>query len=314
MTRLRRVSYDPPPSDGWCLPNEAKNITDLRVDFSHVTTHYEDRGYNWLKKGVPMEVIARELEHPSLRRLQAEHVFFTIFPSGKWLGEHRSSVEDLRFLDCSPKMDVDVLAAFIDSSKGLKCFILEIRSPWEGPGPESLIDFRPVLKPYHETIEELAISTTTDVLTYYDIGSQGDTFHDWTALKRLAIPIIMLSGEFDDDVVLHDVLPPQMEELQLEENLWISNGKGPIDEDKNLNLFKDLANHKVAHVPGLKHLIWWIQYDTTRNSTENWPSVPEGIVEKLAPSTFLDVGVEFECVFTLFFKETPFGKRLYEWN
>lgn len=174
MPGLRQISYDPPAIHGGGIPKECKNLRDLRFDFSHVTKHYDGDSASWLELGFPLEIIAKDLWHPSLRKVQAEKVFFNSkFERDLFLGPRRmrcgsSSVEDLRFLDCCPRIDGNVVMAFINAIHNLKCFALEIKSPWEPlnarnrPAPKA--DVRPALQAHHATIEEFAISASDRAL------------------------------------------------------------------------------------------------------------------------------------------------------
>ena len=205
MPRLRQLFYDPPAIHGGGLLKECKNLEALRFDFSHVTNHYiEDGGSSWLEHGIPLEIIAKHLWGPSLRKLQAEKLFFTDrFDHAHLLGQRRlrsglSSVEDLRFLDCCPRVDHEVFRAFLNSIKHLKCFAFEINSPWEPlvglndrpPG----IYVRLALQAHRETIEELALSMTDDAFRYHDLVQSPVSFVQWTTLKRLAVPFYILHG------------------------------------------------------------------------------------------------------------------------
>lgn len=332
MPELRKLSFDPPAVHGGGTPNECKKMADLRLDFSHVTNHYDGDSTSWLNLGIPLEIIAKTLWHPSLRKVQAERVFFTgnfdNFERDRFLGPRRygrSSVEDLRFLNCCPRIDGNVVTAFINAIQNLKCFALEIKSPWEPIKPPydlaPEIDVRPALQAHHATIEELAISTSDDALEYHGFGQSPGSFVQWTALKRLAVPFFMLSRDLTHHGRLHEVLPPQLEELQLEKQLWTFSTNGleiteefqPIRED-GLTLMKELAKNNEACVPRLKRLIWWLQYPSSRESSNPAYSIHPSIIEiEGLVSMFKNSSVQFEWIPTALFKDTPFGKRLYEW-
>lgn len=337
MPGLRQLSYDPPAVHGGGIPTENKKLTALRFDFSHVTNHYyDDGGLLWLELGIPLEVIARDLWHPSLRKLQAEKIFFgDKFEPEPWLGQRRmrqgrSPVEDLRFLDCFPHIDGKGLNAFINAIRHLKCFVLEIESPKDPlVVPNTLapeVEIRPALLAHRATIEELAISTTNHALRCYSIVHAPGSFVQWNALKRLAMPEVMLSRDLPYHVMLHVVLPPQLEELQLEKKLWTVSAQGvdrsseesQLVTEKDLTLFKELAKNKEMCVPGLKRLIWWLQHASSRNfsDSDSGPTfsvhAPMGKMDALE-SILKKVGVQFEWVQTALFKDTPFSKRLYEW-
>ena len=208
MPRLRQLSYDPPPLQvRRIIPPNNEELTALRFNFSHLTDHYiENDGLSSfsLKCGIPLQIISRELSGWShfskLRKIQAEKLFFTprfdpvLLSDREEMLFRKSSVEDLRFLDCCPRIHSDILGIFIKAVRHLKCFVLEINSPWDPliehntPAPGIVIINE--LERHRGTIEELAISTPEQELdSYIDIISPSIK---WTALKRLAIPEVML--------------------------------------------------------------------------------------------------------------------------
>lgn len=322
MPELRQLSYDPPDVDGKALPAGCKNLTDLRFDFSHVTDHFDSGGSSWMEIGVPLEIITKNLWHPSLRKLQAERVFFTKgFDYRHWLIDRRmlhgrSHVDDIRFLDCFPRIEYPILRAFIISVSHLKCFVFEITTPKQSliapNDPPCKIDFRPVLGPNNTTIEELALSLSDHAL---DLVKFSGSFLEWGALKRLAVPF---SREVFRHTTLHQVLPPQLEELQLEKRLWTSYAPEiPLDYEiisgDDLSPLWELSKKKSVRVPRLKRLIWWLQYPSGIKLDKTRYRLHVSTVELSALANFTSVGVKFELVETPFSKETPFGKRLYKW-
>ena len=331
MPRLRQLSYDPPAyHEGGSLA-ENKELAALRLDFSPVTNFkiVENRSLPWLELGDPLRIIAKQLFHPFLRKLQAEKLYFTDqFAHGRWLDQgrrrlgHASDVEDLRFLDCCPRIDGGNLTAFINAVSHLKCFVLEINSPWdplvELNTPAHKVDIGPAMLTHRGTIEELAISTTEHALEssigLHAIGS----LIQWTALKKLAIPEAMLSESPLYQVKLHQVLPPQLEELQLDKKCSTISAQGLktflciLKQD--LRRFEELATNKQACVPGLRYVIWWLRDPSLGELSDHTNStrVPDVELDALEV-VFNKVDVQFEWVLTALFKNTPVGKRLYEW-
>ena len=174
MPKLRQLSYDPPALHGGAIPAECKDLAALRFDFSHVTNHYDEDCRAWLEHGIPLEIIAKHLWHPSLRKIQAEKVLFTaVFDYDMWLVLHRmrygpSPVEDLRFLDCCERTEYRALTAFINSVRRLRCFVFVMEAPRKSQpasnDPPSEINFKPVLHSHSATIEDLALSTSDHAL------------------------------------------------------------------------------------------------------------------------------------------------------
>lgn len=327
MPRLRQLSYDPPAFGSLA---ENKELAALRLDFSPVTylDIIEDRSLSWLELGYPLRTVADKLFQPSLRKLQAEKLYFTDhFTPEHWLVQARmrlgyAPVEDLRFLDCYPRIDGGNLTAFTNAVRHLKCFVLEINSPWdpfvEFDTSTQKTDIGPAMLTHRGTIEELAISTTEHALEssigLHAIGS----LIQWTALKKLAIPEAMLSEPPLYQVKLHQVLPPQLEELQLDIKCSTLSTQGLktflFILKQDLRPFEELATNKQACVPGLRYVIWWLrdpswgELDDHTNSSR----VPDVELDALEV-VFNKVDVQFEWVLTALFKNTPVGKRLYEW-
>ena len=338
MPRLRQLSYDPPPLPRAGIMANNKELTALRLDFSHVTNHYiEDGGPSWLELGTTLDIVARTLSHfsnfPKLRKIQAQKMFFTdqvqpehLLARSRMLLGH-SDVEDLRFLDCCPWIYNKNLRRFIRAVRQLKCFVLEINSPWNpsvqrnASAPRIVIIHE--LERHHGTIEELALSATEHALdpskSMHIIGS----LIQWTALKRLAIPEAILSKVFLyrfnlDQLKLHQVLPPQLEELQLDKKFSEFSTHG-LQRDlvimkEDLRTLEELATNKHAYVPGLRRVIWWLQYPSSEEFSDHTSQIRFPHVELDALEVvFREVDVQFEWVLTDLFKNTPVGKRLYEW-
>ena len=318
MPQLRQISFDPPAAHGGFFPIECENLSDLRLDFSHVT--------DWLESGVPLEQVANSLWFPTLRKVQAEKIFFTagfdheLYLVGRRRSCGRSRVVDMRFLDCIPCIDYNVMSAFIAAVRHLRCFVFEVNLTGESlTGPNNLVfntevntDFKPALHAHHETIQVLALSTSDHAP---DVVELSGSFIQWTALKRLAMP-------FPEDrarrTILHEMLPPQLEELQLERKVWMFLTHALVIEyggvwGSDAELFGELAKKKQMCVPELKRLIWWLQYPSGQDFGDGSYRSSVSAVETRAVQTFKSVGVDFELVTTPFFRETPFGKRLCEW-
>ena len=173
------------------------------------------------------------------------------------------------------------------------------------------------------TIEELAISNTEHALdssnNMHTIGS----LILWTALRTLAIPEAILSEtplyQLNlDQLKLHQVLPPQLEELQLDKKCSEVSTHGLqrhlVIMKEDLRTLEELATNKNACVPGLRRVIWWLQHPSSENLSDHTYSlrVPHVALNQLEV-VFREVDVQFEWVLTAHFKDTPVGKRLYEW-
>lgn len=127
LPELQSLSLSPPPLRS-NIPNSDWPLNSLRLDFKHVTDHYDESG-EWLHLGIPLQIIAQYLRLPRLRKVQAENVLLTPrFDETRHLLQGSSSVDDLRFLDCCEARSDRVVAAFLTSIKRLKRFVIEFSS------------------------------------------------------------------------------------------------------------------------------------------------------------------------------------------
>lgn len=338
MKQLRQVSFDPPAFYG-TLPAECKHLSSVRFDFHNVTDHYdEEDGNSWVEHGIPLQIIAKNLWHPSLRKVQAEQVTFTpLFDYRVWLVQQRQqrgfpAVDDLRFLDCSPRIDYMVLSTFITTSKRLKCFVLDLVFPLRdnqsttttttSHDPPVPMDLRPALDTHRLTLDTLALATTDRCPPFLSLS--GSLIH-WPALKRLAIPFPHDRARYP---FLHAILPPQLELLQLQKSIWMALPTTPTASASNiliqydglpeddLRLFDNLAANKDVYVPGLKWVVLWLQFpggEEKEVEREKGVRLGVSVVEMAVGEGLGKVGVGFEVVRASGFGETPVGRGVCGW-
>ena len=307
---LRTLSLSPPPFHS-VIPYNNWALTSLRLDFSHVTDHYDERS-DWLQAGIPLQMIARYLSLPKLRKVQVEKILFTSYFDETSHLLSGSPVEDLRFLKCCKcRGDERVVAAFLRSIKCLKRFVFEVSARTTVPDPSTGV-FGLALSEHQETIEELAFATSEGApVIRWVLGP----FTQWSGLKRLAVPSYTILGRSSNSVNLHEILPPLLEELQIEHLTGYSNQTWPQVAEKDLEDMQRLADNKNLCVPQLSHVVWWYQKPT--DSPTDHPACPirsylDGLIKIFF--AFDEVGVKFVWVTEAFFKDTPVGKRLYEWQ
>lgn len=337
LPELRALSLSPPPYD-LSIPASDWTIKSLQLDFSHVTNHYAD-GREWLRIGIPLYIIAKYLRLAKLRKLQAGTVYFARrFDDTRHFPIGSSSVVDLRFLNCLVSKSDSVLASLLRSTKYLERFVVEF---WSSTYIRSLRDtyagvFEVALSEHQETIKELAIATSGGLAKIrWSLGP----FTHWSGLKRLAVPSDIILGNSPRTRKLHEILPPLLEELQVEHSTahlkqtmpQMSFQASPIYQPTRWPRVYDiaidtaraedvadmrlLAANKEICVPNLKLVIWW--YQTPMTPSEDYFDYPidrtlAGL--RLTSLAFEKVGVEFKCVTESLFKDTPFGKRLCEWQ
>ena len=337
LPELRALSLSPPPFD---LSIRASDwtIKSLQLDFSAVTDHYAEIP-DWLRGGVPLYIIAKHLRLAKVRKLQANTVCFARgFDDTRYLPKGSSSVVDLRFLNCLVSKSDRVLASFLGSTKYLERFVVEFWSPTNiacSTDPYAGV-FELALSEHQDTIKELAIATSGGLAKIdWSLGP----FTQWSVLTRLAVPSYLIKGNPPRARNLHEILPPLLEEFQIEHSTahlkrtmphmffqrphisqptrWPGVYDSEIEAARAEQIadMRLLAANKEIHVPKLKLVIWW--YQTLGTPSTDYFDYPidralSGL--RLISLAFEQVGVEFKWVSESLFEDTPFGKRLCEWQ
>ena len=213
LPELKALSLSPPPLR-LSVSRMNSTITSLRLDFSQVTDHYDEADDRF--RMVPMDIIARHLSLPKLRKLQVEKTQIRPnFDGINHLPVGNSSVDDLRLLECCEQKCDRIVAAFLCSIKSLKRFVFEVTSQSQHTlqFEANAGSFERALTRHQATIEELAIATGEgSSIISWTLGP----FTKWSSLKFLAIPDYMTLGLFPGSQTLHRILPPLLEELQIE--------------------------------------------------------------------------------------------------
>ena len=272
---LRMLSLNPPPRDS-SLPHSIRSLPSLRLDFTNVTDHYDETG-EWVSTGVPLQILARCLRLPELRKVQLERVLYTENFDGKChFLRDTSFVRDLRLLSSYEQKSDQVLAALLRSIKCLQVFVFETLTEWPrmaSPAPSAGV-FESALSGHRRTIEEFAVATSDGAgRICWGLGS----FTQWSSLKRLAIPGYMLRGDLSSPCRLHEKLPSLLEELQLEfptghnsviplrmfphigpYSLFLDPYEGMVDATGTVRIVDmlQLAEVKNVYVPRLNHVVW----------------------------------------------------------
>ena len=231
-----------------------------------------------------------------------------------------------------------ILASFLRSTKYLERFVVEFWSsttiaPWPDPYAGA---FELALSEHQGTIEEIAIATSGGLAKInWSLGP----FTQWSRLTRLAVPSYIILGDLPRTRKLHEILPPLLEELQIEHSTahlkrtmpQMSSQEPPVYEptrwpgvcDKEIDAARAedvadmrlLAANKEIYVPKLKLVIWWYQKPGTPSADFfDYPIDRTLAGLRLTSLAFEKVGVEFEWVTESLFKDTPSGKRLCEWQ
>ena len=313
----------------------------MQLDFSRFT--YGDDGNVqglWMANRVSLETVTKYLWLPSLRRIQALSICFSLGPDCQQQIldniqrlNSASSVSDLRFLDCCTwELSCDsLLAGFILSAQRLRRFVFE--SNGRVPFAEGFEGLGHALRAHLATLEEIVLAElSTDFFTGWAMGS----FRDFRSLKRLATPIYTklvdgLATEigFETFPSIHRYIPPQLEELQVQ-FLVDTQEPGPVvywpvdlphAEIKAKTNYREgflklweLTRTKIAYVPSLKKVTWWFQQYSQELGHHSEVPAEESLHQMNELKTaFAKVGVEFEWLATPLFGNTPSGQRVYEW-
>ena len=329
---LQLLSLNPPPRDS-SLPHSIRSLPSLRLDFTHVTDHYDETG-EWVSTGVPLQILARCLRLPELRKVQLERVLYTEKFDGSHFLRDTSFIRDLRLLSSYEQKSDRVLAALLRSIKCLQLFAFETssESPRMAMSAPSAGVFESALSGHRRTIEEFAVATSDGAGR---ICWRLDSFTQWSSLKRLAVPGYMLRGDLLKPCRLHENLPSSLEELQVEfptghnslnplrKFPHITPGSlflGPYEEIVDaigtvrfIDMLR-LAEVKNLYVPRLNRVVWWYQRPTIVPADHlGYPGDRDICSLKETSVVFAEVGIKFEWVIQPFFKNTPFGERLSEW-
>ena len=80
----------------------------------------------------------------------------------------------------------------------------------------------------------------------------------YSNIKRLAIPEPLLVVVHDEASTLVDVLPPNIEELQLQSPMPFTQG---LDKDRatRIKRLEQVAAAKLLRFPALRRVVWWAQ-------------------------------------------------------
>ena len=295
LPHLRELSLNP--------PSPRLNLTGhlflryLRLDLG------EDRIYPDSEQ--PVEIIAQNSWTPTLSTLQIEWLTLEgnwshYFPSKTY---RTSSILDLRIhLFFQEDRSVNILPDILSSIKSLKKFTLD--SEDQGfishamRDGLSLDELCLALFPHADTLEDMVIAASDGCFLCRTFPRC--VLMDFSALRRLGIPENFLEYRGGSRAEL--LLPPKLEELQLQHQLFFNRSEDWSPHYERLSV---IAEMKRKSLLALKLVVWWTQmsevlwglWGNPRFTTQFEPFV----------STFQEVGVLFYSVDQSYFKDTPFG-------
>lgn len=344
LPAIQELSLNPPPKV-YSFPMSDR-LTTMKLDIAF------EPGQFWAGRrradSRPFD-LNEYLSKPALRKLQIEHIE-RFFHNPTHTGNPGTSViTDLRFIDWRVEK-TGILASVLPSIRHLKYFVLDVvdYGSEHGLAPH---DYGLLLQQHSASLEELIVAYSDDA--YHDGSSfprkalpvMGSLigYHN---LKRLAIPEPFLVALKDPS--FHKMLPPQLEELQIQ---YPTGVRQPVIDRQGdaegappyrLLRMQKLAKNKETLIPRLKRVIWWFQQNSEQVSLGNAPRFdppdfrryyssnfsgknatrtsddprkgpiygPPQDMDKLAED-FENVGVKFELVSTPFLKDTPFGEYMH---
>lgn len=306
LPRLKTLSLSPPPCH-LVVPHKNSILTSLRLDFSQVTDYSDEEGHGLHIPITQLQVIAGHLSLPSLRKFQVEKtLLMPYWDDNIHLPPASSSVDDLRLLEYCKEHDACIVAIFLLSIKGLTRFVFEM-SPHFAESGVSTGSLRRALSRHGETIEELAVVISQgSSMMVWTLGP----FKQWSSLKFLAIPGYMIQRTISGTQQMHELLPPLLEELQIQCSTVHDDWTTPAlyRRERATARGQDVANmqhlaNNASCFPRLNRVIWW--HKGPMYFASAWVEIA---------LAFEEVGIQFEWVAEVYFKNTPFGKWLREWQ
>ncbi len=337
LRSLQDISLNPPPKE-YNFPMTDR-LTTMKFDFSY------EHGRFWTPRrlidATPFD-LNEYLSKPTLRKLQFEHIenlYYSPVHSGN---PGSSAVTDIHFIDWLPQR-VDILTSVLPSFRHLERFVLEVDGYWQGESIHRLApyDYGLLLQPHSASLEELTIAYNDEAYSDGRCPRKPrpvmGTLTNYHNLKKLAIPEPFLAELKDPS--FHKLLPPHLEELQIQYPMGTTNRipdrQGHLLSYPPYRLLRmqKLAKNKESFVPRLRHVIWWFQQTTLQvsmgdpppfnylrnlnngsNATRWWNDPRQGPLygppddmENLAED-FRKVNVKFEWVSIPWLKDTPFGE------
>jgi hypothetical protein len=221
-----------------------------------------------------------------------------------------ASITDLQFRGCGEEK-VGCLPDIVLSVKSLERFTLDICTVWEGADwstsvmtPGTIGQF---LRIHASTLVQLEIASS-DAAEFPGTALTGG-LTGYPNIKKLAVPEPFLVVVEDEESTLVDVLPPNIEELQLQFPMRFMQGE---DRDRAVRIkrLEQVAAVKHIRFQALRRVIWWSQpaecWDDADSNGLRYGPVSD--MEHLR-GTFIKVNVKFEWLCTALFENTPFRHK-----
>lgn len=281
----------------------------LHLDFSFVHDYFLENTSPLETEKAKMKTLFRGLQVSGLQKLTTRGLLFEPETSRGLSIEHDhqrpSLVPELHLLQCNDAF-TDLLRDMVLSIKGLKSFVIDHHWMFEFDDARepSLSGIDQALKPHQDSLEELMIATSCGPTMNTTVSI--DSFLDFPALKRLAIPEHFLIPNNGGRNSLHDLLPPSLCELQLQH--YVMDVKVDRNLPRRLEIYTSLAENKCTSLPALKRVVCWYQQNTETLLDIDAILAP-AVAENLA-GRFRRVGVRFQRGKASSFLATPFGTEL----
>lgn len=255
-----------------------------------------------------LAIVDRHFWIPTLRSLHRGSVWLNRDQRSHLFPEERywtSPITDLSMMLCHDQA-LDILPDILRSVQVLKRFTLEDKAVL--PVDPIMIDdipswFARALRPHQSTLVDLVIARTEEA-TYLGkplFGSLGA----YISLKRLGIPESFLVQRHSP--ALLEWLPASLEVLQLQFQLRGDMELLEEEEPHQFERIKHLAAIKLARLPALRCVTWWVQIPS--RGADLPVTGDEENLFWLGPlkDKFKDVGVESKLWYSIFFAATPMG-------
>lgn len=270
LPSLQDISLNPPPRE-YNFPMTDR-LTTMKFDFSY------EKGRFWAPKSLvdatPFD-LNEYLSKPTLRKLQFEHIENFYYRPVHNGNPGSSAVTDVHFIDWLPQR-VDILTSVLPSFRHLERFVLEVDGYGQGESIHRLApyDYGILLQPHSASLEELIIAYNDDAYSDGRFPRKPEpvmgTLTNYHNLKKLAIPEPFLAELKDPS--FHKLLPPHLEELQIQypmgNTIAVRDRQGDYLSQPPYRLMRmqKLAMNKESFVPRLRLVTWWFQQTTQQVS------------------------------------------------
>ena len=334
LPSLDHLTLSPPPASSTSLPMQSPNyrpraLRSLRLGFLPLTAPLY-RGN--IRKDI-LKVIDHYRSWVGLRKLRIDGLEWR---NGLFVNEGMTSIRDLWCVGCRKCEATITTTQLIRSCTGLVRYVFETdtaRSPYRIFGQQYALFLYNDLLVHKRTLRQLVIATSK--LGVIHQGWILGPLNTFSQLKKLALPCFMLP-ESPLDKADYEVLPPKLEELQIEypfdgyssefdnetRSEMFRRRTGPMkssddyplifDNEARLDMFRRRTSQMKSRLPCLKRFIIWFQGSPIQIAERDSDIFDPATLKTLRVlgHAFEDFDITFEWLAVSSFWDTPVGKAL----